>query len=220
MDDRTAMPWHPLEWDVNNDGGFTVSDVGLWLHHLFFLPGDLLIWGALRYAPGFSSFLEVNASHFGSTIAALLSVFVWLAFGVFLLTTSHWFAVADRALTQFIRGGLTRCYTRILIISRLTKEFSQRKRKQILKLFQRTDNRPKLNAEELRVLKAHAHVERMSALALSDLVRATGVPRMQVVEILDNLRELRLLDRHVDPEKNESGSTLTDPGRDFLAAGQ
>ena len=80
------------------------------------------------------------------------------------------------------------------------------------------EDRPKLSPEEFRVLKAHAHIDPSSALALSDLVRATGVPRIQIVSILERLRELQLIDRRTNPQSNEQGYALTGPGRSFISA--
>jgi len=99
----------------------------------------------------------------------------------------------------------------------LTTEAVRRRRKQISSMLARSE-RPKLNSEELRVLKAHAYVDPSSALALSDLVRATGVPRIQIVAILDRLRELKLIDKRVNPQSNEQGYALTDPGRALISS--
>ncbi len=214
MDD--SLPWESLVWDVNADGRFTVTDVGLWLQVLFFLPGDTLIWLSLKYTPEITQFFEVDAAQYGSTFSALLSVFVWLAIAVLLLTTSHWLATLDRAVTGVVHNSLTGAVTRTHIVGKAIRDVFVRQRSALRRWWRTADNRPQLNNEELRVLRAHAHVDPSSALALSDLVRATGVPRLQIVDILDRLSELRLLDRRVDPENNEFGYALTAPGRKFL----
>ena len=77
-----SIPWESLVWDGNADGQITVSDVGLWLQTLFFLPGDTLIWLSLSYAPEITQFFEVDAGQYGSTFSALLSVFIWLGIAV------------------------------------------------------------------------------------------------------------------------------------------
>jgi len=61
---NASLPWESFVWDVNSDGRFTVTDVGLWLQILFFLPGDTLIWLSLEYAPEITQFFEVDAAQF------------------------------------------------------------------------------------------------------------------------------------------------------------
>lgn len=215
---NASLPWESLVWDGNADGRFTVTDVGLWLQTLFFLPGDTLIWASLQYAPEITRFFEVDAGQYGSTFSALLSVFVWLGTSVLVLSTSHWITVLDRAATAFLQNSATGVATRAHIVGKAMSEVIARQRRFFRSLFASSDNRPKLSNEEIRVLKAHMHVGPSSALQLSDLVRATGVPRLQIVSILDRLSELRLLDRRVDPENNEFGYALTTPGRKFLTS--
>lgn len=213
-----SLPWESLVWDGNADGRFTVTDVGLWLQTLFFLPGDTLIWVSLRYAPQITQFFEVNAAQYGSTFSALLSVFAWLAIAVLLLSTSHWLTLVDRAVTGVVQNSLTSMTTRGHIAGRAVRDVFARQRLALRRWWRTPENRPRLSEEEIRVLKAHVHVDPSAALALSDLVRATGVPRLQIVDILDRLNELQLLDRRVDPDNNEFGYALTPPGRKFLTS--
>jgi DNA-binding MarR family transcriptional regulator len=217
MNNDIPLPWHPFVWDVNNDGSFTVTDLGLWLHHAFFLPGDWLIWMMLRYTPEVGRFLEVDSGEYGSTVSALLSVFSWLGIIVLIMTTSHYLAAADRVFTGVLRGLVTRGLTRLHIVWRALGELVMRRRERLPSMVGGAEL-PKLKAEELRVLKAHAYIDPASSLALSDLVRATGVPRSQIVDILDRLREMQLLDRRVDAANSEAGYCLTDPGRALLSA--
>jgi DNA-binding MarR family transcriptional regulator len=217
MNHDIPLPWHPLVWDVNNDGSFTVTDLGLWLQHVFFLPGDWIIWMILRYAPEVGRFLEVDTREYGTSFSALLSVFSWLAVIVTIMTTSHYLASIDRAVTGLLRGILSRGLMHAHALRRaLGNAF--RRRLDWLRRGVKKGDLPTLTTEELRVLKAHAYVNPNSALALSDLVRATGVPRAQIVDILDRLRELHLIDRRTGASSGEPGYRLTDPGRDLLSA--
>jgi hypothetical protein len=77
--------WQYRRWnflaDMNGDGLVTTSDAPLWLHWLFFLPGDAFIaqFGDTRLG----TFLEVTPASFGSMTSAVLSVVLWLlAIGV------------------------------------------------------------------------------------------------------------------------------------------
>lgn len=208
-------PWHPLDWDMNGDGAFTITDIGLWLQYAFFVPGDWIIWACLQYWPEMSQFLEIDTSVYGSTFSALISVFGWLIIIVVLMVTSHFLAEADRAVTRALRTVYTRMAIKIRIAKRLVGESLRRRRDRIRALLN-SGAQPELTAEELRVLKAHAYVKPPATLALSDLVRATGVPRMQVMEILLRLRDLDLLVDQNDSVVGERAYALTQPGRQLL----
>jgi len=209
------MPWQPVDWDVNSDGDLTITDIGLWLQHIFFLPGDWLIWACLRYWPEMSRFLEVDARAYGTTISALVSVFAWLAIVVVLMTTSHFLANADRALTRAIRTLYMGIAIKLRVARRLIGERVSRQYDQIRALLNSSDEL-ELSPEEIRVLKAHAYVRPPATLALSDLVRATGVPRMQAMNIVLRLRDLELLAADQNNGGNERAYSLTPPGRKLV----
>lgn len=209
------MPWLPFEWDVNDDGQLTISDVGLWLQHAFFLPGDWVIWTSLQYWPQAAQFFELTTRAYGSTLSALISVIVWLIVIVIVMVTSHYLAAADRALTKAVLS----IFGKLLLNIRIA-------RYRLLGAIRRWQGHAsgrhagsaavELNSEELRVLKAHTHVSPPATLALSDLVRATGVPRDQITQILDRLEELELLNPMKNDKANAKGYALTKPGRDLL----
>jgi hypothetical protein len=75
-----ASWWQYRQWkfvaDMNGDGLVTSSDVPLWTHWCFFLPGDAFIaqFGTTRVG----TFLEVTPASFGGTTSAVLSVALWL----------------------------------------------------------------------------------------------------------------------------------------------
>ena len=50
--------WHFAQ-HMNCDGLFMISDVGLWLHWLYFLPGDGLLWCLMQLQP-VAVFLELS----------------------------------------------------------------------------------------------------------------------------------------------------------------
>jgi hypothetical protein len=75
-----ASWWQYRQWkfvaDMNGDGLVTTSDAPLWVHWLFYLPGDAFIaqFGDTRLG----TFLEVTPASFGSTTSAVLSAVLWL----------------------------------------------------------------------------------------------------------------------------------------------
>lgn len=73
--------WHrfSLAEDMNCDGRFTIGDVGLWLHWVFFLPGDALILLLLEQAAPVAGFLELGPAYYGGWFSGFLSFFLWLA---------------------------------------------------------------------------------------------------------------------------------------------
>jgi hypothetical protein len=80
-----ASWWQYRQWrflaDMNGDGLVTTSDAPLWVHWLFYLPGDAFIaqFGGTRLG----TFLELTPASFGSTTSAVLAVVLWLlAIGV------------------------------------------------------------------------------------------------------------------------------------------
>ncbi len=210
-------PWLPFEWDVNNDGFFTISDVVLWLQQLFFMPGDWVIWLSLQYFPDASRFFELSTRAYGSTFSALISLVAWILIIVCVMMMTHYLAAVDRAFTSFVRRIASAFLIKFRIAKRLAAEWFTRRRAA------RRDRRSivedlGLSPEELRILSAHAHVSPPDTLALSDLVRATGVPRVQAKEVLARLQELQLLAFADGQQMEEGGYLLTPPGHKVVQA--
>jgi hypothetical protein len=68
--------------DMNLDGSVTITDVGLWMKWLFFMPGDALILASMDTAMG--RFLEVTPTSYGGFGSGVVSFLVW-AIGYFAL---------------------------------------------------------------------------------------------------------------------------------------
>ena len=72
--------WQYRQWrfvaDMDRDGVVTLSDAGLWVQWMFFMPGDALIAAIGPTALGRE--LELTQASFGGTAAAVLSVLGWL----------------------------------------------------------------------------------------------------------------------------------------------
>jgi hypothetical protein len=64
--------------DMNFDGAVTISDVGLWLKWLFFMPGDALMFAAMDSPAG--RFFEVTPSSYGGIWSGIVSLLTWLLF--------------------------------------------------------------------------------------------------------------------------------------------
>jgi hypothetical protein len=64
-----------LAEDMNGDGRFTVSDVGLWIEYFFFLPGDFLVGQMVIKVPRFSQFFEINDTWCHGFLSGLFGLF-------------------------------------------------------------------------------------------------------------------------------------------------
>ncbi|MDH3420129.1 MAG: hypothetical protein OEM78_11720, partial [Gammaproteobacteria bacterium] len=78
MDESSTTPWSSLMRDMNADGQFTLSDVWFWIVHVYFLPGDAVLWSALTYAPGLATFLELGPGSYHGLFTAMVSGGIWL----------------------------------------------------------------------------------------------------------------------------------------------
>lgn len=66
-----------LAKDMNGDGYFTISDVGMCFKYLFFLPGDYLIGLIIIYFSTFAKFFEVNPDWCHGFLAGLAGFAFW-----------------------------------------------------------------------------------------------------------------------------------------------
>ena len=78
-----------IEKDMNCDGAFTISDIGLWLKWVFFLPGDGALWLLLQ-RPGLANFLELSPASYSGWGTGLASGVLWL-----LLAMGLWDTLID-----------------------------------------------------------------------------------------------------------------------------
>lgn len=85
-----------LAVDMNCDGLFTISDVNAWTHWLFFLPGDMLIWGLMQHEMT-ATFFELTPKSYGSIYSGAISVIGWLfVYGIGCAVSSVWDELFDR----------------------------------------------------------------------------------------------------------------------------
>lgn len=87
-----AMTRWQFTRDMNCDGLFTISDVGLWIHWLFFLPGDAVFYGLLSI-PKLAVFLEITPAWYGGWTSGILSILGWL---LVLIVLGAWGLLLER----------------------------------------------------------------------------------------------------------------------------
>src|SRR5258706_7807713 len=77
--DRGSVRGWTCYGDMNDDGAFTISDVGLSMKCVFFYPGDLLLYLIMHaYNTTIARFFEATPAAYGGTFSELVSVVVWV----------------------------------------------------------------------------------------------------------------------------------------------
>jgi hypothetical protein len=209
---------------MNADGRITVSDLWLWLVHVFFLPGDGLLWLLLTYVPGFARFLEVDAGSYGSFFAAIISAIVWL-FALALAGAIYGMVLdLDRALTASVSGWYGEWLRRARVARRWTVCEFRRIRSSLSS--QRASRGPDamdlgelvLSELELEVLRSHALLAPGYVMSASDLAGSLEIRRSQASQLLAKLEKLALLQRGFSTDEGESGYRLSGSGHFVLMA--
>ncbi len=63
--------------DMNCDGLFTISDVGLWAKWAFYSPGDGLLWAVMQ-SQQLATFLELTPAVYSGWVSGIISAIIWL----------------------------------------------------------------------------------------------------------------------------------------------
>jgi hypothetical protein len=223
MDDGTRAAWLSFSTDMNADGEFTFTDVWLWIVHVFFMPGDAVIWSVLSYAPWLARFLELGASSYGGLFSAIVSVVIWL-FGLVMAGAVYSVVLEfDRALTgrlsRYYRGWLRRAR-----VARIWLSCNMRRLLQRLSLKRRRVD-PEIGLDELdlddleiEALRSHALLAPGYVLSVSDLAASLEIRRGQAQQLLTKLEKLALLQRGFGASDGETGYRLSRPGQFVLMA--
>lgn len=221
MADEIAQPEGALRFDMNGDGRFTISDLPVWLGHVFFLPGDWLIWATIRYAEPVARFLELDTDDYGGVLSGALAGLVWLAILVLVLVAYRAVQNVDRALTSAVGRGYSEGRRRLRIGTALLGQRLRRAREAPEPAHETVEfaQDAELSDDELRALRLHAELEAGYALALDELAAALERGRGETSAIVRRLVELRFLHRAAGGDEGEA-HTLTRAGRAYLSLRQ
>jgi DNA-binding MarR family transcriptional regulator len=209
-------PWAQLTLDMNADGGFSVSDLGPMLVHVFFLPGDSLLWLAFGYAPGIAEFLNLSHSAFGGVESALLSTLGWLI-GILALGTVY--SMLNRFVWA-VRAYLSGLYTelmrrtrvgRILMAYRVRSWREARAESELSEFTTEVE----LDDTDMKVLNLHSRLGSDTALGLREIAQRIGVSVPEAQGTVDKLKRLELLANRMDEKRSYR---LTQPGQMFLVS--
>ncbi len=195
-------------------------DAGLWLHHVFFVPGDYVFSILSAHAPRVVQFLGLRAVGHGSVLSGIISGVAWLGAIVLIVATCKVVDKLDRALTAYIvrlHEGLRR--TGRIVARRLTIAYRSRALKRQARLA-RTEvaEQRELTALELAVLRSHVKLAPGHLLTASAIASALDVGATHVERTLTRLTTLSLVHRTFGAGDGEDGYRLTRPGELFLAA--
>ena len=209
-------PWSPLITDVNGDGQFTITDVGLWLSEAFFLPGDWLIWLASEHAPVVAGFLELSNVDYGGVLSGWVSAATWFALFIGYLIVLNFLRRFDRGLTHACIAVYRESRRRLRVFwASLAYRLRSSKQAPSSDAIEFTEEL-ELDEREMRILKAHADVEPPYVLAFSDIARTVGIDQHELVDIVQRLKRLQLLEGSLAGADGAGAYMLTQSGRAYL----
>lgn len=209
---------------VISDVGATVQsaliDVGIWLYHGFFMPGDHLLSLVSTHSPRVAKFLALDSPDQGGALSGLISAVIWLAAIIFIAAICKLVRDLDRALAAFV-SHLFEGSQRMgrVVARRVTIAFRSYALKRQARLAgTEVSEQRALTALELEVLQSHAKLPPGHLLTPSDIASAIDMRSADVDRALAALRKLSLVERTFGAGDGEDGYRLTRPGEVFLAA--
>lgn len=216
--DESTTPWPSLTRDMNADGQFTLSDVWLWVVHLFFLPGDFVLWVMLTYTPGLAIFLELGPGNYHSLFTAMASGAIWLVALVVIGVVYGFVRSLDQALTAVV-VRYYREWRRRFRVLRTWTACQLRGLKLQLPMW-RHEAAPELDLGELTLSDLEHEVLRATALlapgyvyTASDVAGSLEIRRSAARRALERLRSLQLLETGFSASDGERGYCLSQSGR-------
>jgi DNA-binding MarR family transcriptional regulator len=195
-------------------------DVGLWLYHGFFVPGDYLLSLLSTHAPRAAKFLALDATDHGSVLSGLISGVVWLGAIILIVVVCKLIRDLDRALTAFV----ARLYeelqrARRVLARRLAIAFRSRALERQARLARtEVSEQRALTALELEILQSHAELPPGHVLTPSGIASALDLRSADVEQALATLKKLSLVERTFGAGDGEGGYRATRPGEVLLAA--
>lgn len=225
MDCESAAGWHRLFQDTDGDCRFTVTDLGHWAQHVFFLPGDSLLSAVLKHAPAVARFLELTPDDYGGAFPGVLSTLVWLSATLALLTFATAVRNLDRLLTAYVLSFHAEARRRVLMtkirfttrVHRLMERYARRERGMEESSIQVAEV-PPLNETELAILEWHATLSPGCMATAREIAAGLELPAHEAEHALAKLTEMQLLQTGFGLVDGEVTYHLSRPGHVFLRA--
>jgi len=203
---------------MNADGQFTLSDVWLWIVHLYFLPGDLVLWGILSYTPGLAIFLELGPGNYHGLFTAIVAGGLWLVALIVVGVIYGLVRNVDQALTAVV-VRYYREWRRRFRVLRTWTACQLRGLKLQLPMWQH-EAAPELDLGELTLSEIEHEVLRATALlapgyvyTASEIAGSLDMRRREASRTLERLRSLQLLETGFSASDGERGYRLSQSGR-------
>lgn len=214
MDERFIEELTTL--DVSGDGQVTISDIWAWLWQVAVMPGDVLIYLLVTYAPSLATFFELSSSNYGGSFSNFLSIASWLVIFIAVSLIFNWLRQLDRLLTTRLITGC-RGVVRVFRVTRRRIESSialYRKRRQKSPALE-VEN-VELGPLETTVLKCYGSVDELIILTPRDVAEQLNLSRSQVEHSLRRLCALHLLERSFGTDQGEEGHHISQAGQMYL----
>ena len=209
-------PWTAFVWDMNADGRFSLSDLGPALVHLFFLPGDSILWLVFNYAPSAARFLELSYAAFGGVESAVLSTIGWLLVVLALGMLHSMLLRLSWTIGAYVTGGYQEVRRRIrvarLLLGYRVQGWTRHRREPHL-----AEHSAEVDLDELdlEVLGLHRDPGPGTTLGIREIASGAGVSIRQARGSVNKLKALGLL---ADHREKKSSYQLTRPGEMFLTS--
>lgn len=220
MGNETLERWGRLMGEMSANVQGALIDLGLWLYHGFFVPGDHVLSILSTHAPRVVQFLGLGAVGDEGVLSGVLSCVIWLAATAVIVYACKLVRDLDRALTAYVcrlYGGFLQ--TGRIVARRLVTAFKYHQLKRQARLARtEVSEQGELTALELAVLQFHARLAPGHLLTASGTASALRVRPSLVQQALTRLKALSLVDRTFGAGDGEDGYRLTRPGQVFLAA--
>ena len=193
-----------------------LTDLGLWVYHTFFFPGDEVLSLLKTHAPRLAQSLEPNAS----LVSGVISGVAWLALIVLIVFACRLIRDFDRAMTAYIGRLCDEVLRAGRIVARRVgiafRSYQLRRKARLTRT--EVSEHCELSALELVVLRFHARLAPGHLSTASGTARALKIDPSHVQRALTRLNALSFVNRTFGAGDGEDGYRLTQPGRVFLTA--
>jgi hypothetical protein len=188
------------------DAQITLAGIARWLYHVFFLPGDYILFVTISHAPEIADFLGVSPVDHGGTLTGFLSLLIWLTVIVSARSVHNMIRRALRAWAFWI--------STVCLQIRIKMQLAKNLRQKMDTAYAPTE--VQLAELETAVLRAVASLAPGHTLTAPDVTTVLRVLPSEAQHALDKLKELRLVDDTIGSVDGYIGYRITLMGEIFL----